>query len=446
MLDLSGNIFSSFGILAVFILVFANGFFVAAEFALVSVRRSRVAELAADGMKNAKALQRSTNNLDASLAATQLGITISSLALGWIGEPALAHVIEPLLRLLPQSVAAAGAHAIAVAVSFVIITALHIVLGELAPKSLALQCSEKTALWVVRPLQLFQFFFHPIILTLNNLGNFVLRKAGLQSGTGEESIHSPEELKLLIQESQEAGFLHQEQQDVVVRVLNIGERPISDIMTPRPLVEWINANNDKDEMLKTICESSHDQLLVCRGNIDDLLGMILKKDILEQVLHGQAFDPLAIIRKPLIVSEMTPIFKVLEQFKQVPVWLAIIVNEYGNFEGIVTQTDFLEMIAGDLPDIEEEPGIVEREDGSFLVGGMVSIFEMFDLLDIKQRRMKRKFHTIAGLALEQLGRLPSVGESFLYDGWYFEIVDMDGPRIDKFLVRKQPAGEQQGTL
>jgi len=202
------------GILAVFGLVAANGFFVAAEFSLVAVRRSRVAELVASGRRNAAALQRALEQLDANLAATQLGITISSLALGWIGEPALANLIEPVLGM-------AGAHAVAVTIAFGIITALHIVLGELAPKSLALQRSEVTALWVVRPLGLFLFLLRPAIAGLNGLGNLVLRAFGLQTGTAEESLHSPQELKLLVQASQDAGILQDAQEEVMVRALSI---------------------------------------------------------------------------------------------------------------------------------------------------------------------------------------------------------------------------------
>src|SRR6478736_5797576 len=187
-----GSMFDLVGVLAVLLLVAANGFFVAAEFSLVAVRRSRVSELVTAGRMNAAALKHAVDNLDANLAATQLGITISSLALGWIGEPALAHLIEPLLNSLPGSLATASSHAIAVAISFVIITALHIVLGELAPKSLALQRSEGTALAVVRPLGFFLFLLRPAILALNGLGNLVLRLCGLRTGTVEESLHSPE--------------------------------------------------------------------------------------------------------------------------------------------------------------------------------------------------------------------------------------------------------------
>jgi CBS domain containing-hemolysin-like protein len=297
-------------------------------------------------------LQRAVDNLDANLAATQLGITISSLALGWIGEPALAHLIEPSLSSLPGSLATASSHAIAVAVAFVIITALHIVLGELAPKSLALQRSERTALWIVRPLSLFLFLLRPAIVTLNGLGNLVLRVVGLPPGASKESLHSPEELKFLVRASQDAGILQDAQEEVMGRVLSIGKHRVGDIMTPRPEVDWIDADDDRDEMLRTIRASRHEQFLAGRGSIDEPLGNVLKADLLDQALDGHPLDPLAVIREPLIVHEAMPVFTVLERFKQTPVRLAIILNEYGSLEGIVTKADLLEVLAGDLPDVE----------------------------------------------------------------------------------------------
>ncbi|OYW34801.1 MAG: hemolysin [Rhizobiales bacterium 12-66-7] len=426
------------GILAVLILVAANGFFVAAEFSLVAVRRSRVTELVAAGKMNASALKRAVDNLDANLAATQLGITLSSLALGWVGEPALAHLIEPLLSGLPGSLATAGSHTIAVVIAFAIITTLHIVLGELAPKSLALQRSETTALWVVRPLGMFLFLLRPAIILLNGLGNLVLRLCGLQPGAGEGSLHSPEELKLLVAASQEAGLLHQAQQEVVERVFNIGDRRIADIMTPRRDIDWIDADDGAEEILRTIRECRHEQLLVGRGGIDEPLGMILKKDLLDQVLDGKTLDPMAVIREPLIVHEASPIFRVLERFKKAPVRLAIVIDEYGSLDGIVTQTDLLEAIAGDLPDAEgEDPDVVEREDGSLLIDGMMAAHDAFARLGFKLRSADGDFHTIAGFALARLGHLPEVSEHFDYEGWRFEVIDMDGRRIDKLLARRE---------
>ncbi|PST23746.1 hemolysin [Rhizobium sp. JAB6] len=439
MSDSTGGIFDILGILAVLLLVAANGFFVAAEFSLVSVRRSRVTELVAEGRMNAKALQKAVDNLDANLAATQLGITISSLALGWVGEPALAHLLEPLLDFLPGTWAAAGSHAIAVAISFIIITALHIVLGELAPKSLALQRSEGTALGVVRPLGLFLFLLRPAITVLNGLGNLVLRLFGLRPGAGEGSLHSPAEIKLLIAESQEAGLLEQAQQDLVERVFNIGDRDVSDIMTPRLEVEWIDAQDPPEEMQKTIRESRFEQLLVGRGSIDEPIGMILKKDLLDQLLNGEPLNPMAVIRQPLVVHESTAVFKVLENFKRAPVRLAMVIDEYGSLEGIVTQTDLLEAIAGDLPDIENDtPDVVERPDGSLLMEGMMPVYDAFARLGLRFSEEEVNFHTLAGFALYQLGHLPEVGESFSFGDWHFEIVDLDGMRIDKILAQRGP--------
>ena len=421
------------GVLLVLVLVAANGFFVAAEFSLVAVRRSRVAQLVAAGRRNAKALERAVDNLDAYLAATQLGITISSLALGWIGEPALAHLIEPWLTWLPGELATAGSHAFAVAIAFTIITALHIVLGELAPKSLALQRSEGTALRVVRPLRAFLFLLRPAIVALNGLGNLVLRLCGLRTGTVEESLHSPEELKLLVSASQEGGLLQEAQQELVERVLNIGDRRISDIMTPRVDVDWIDMDDDREETLRRIRNCRHGQLLVGKGSIDEPVGMVLKRNLLDQVLDGRPLDPLAVIREPLVVHEAMTIFKVLEQFKKAPVRLAMIVDEYGGLEGIVTQTDLLEAIAGNLPDVVgEAPEAIEREDGSLLIDGMMSAQDAFERLGIPPA--EGGFHTIAGFVLSRLGHLPVVGEHFDYEGWRFEVVDLDGRRIDKVLA------------
>lgn len=432
-----GSLYDMLGILAVLVLVAANGFFVAAEFSLVAVRRSRVAELVAARRMNASALQRALDSLDANLAATQLGITISSLALGWVGEPALAHLIEPLLAGLPGSLAKMGSHAVAVAVSFVIITALHIVLGELAPKSLALQRSESTALWVVRPLGLFLFLLRPAIVTLNGLGNLVLRLVGLRPGTGEEALHSPDELKLLMKASQQAGILQQVQHEVAVRVLSIGDRRIGDIMTPRIDVDWIDVDDDREKVLRTVRNCRHEQLLVGRGSVAEPIGMVLKKDLLDQVLDGIPLDPAALVREPLIVLESTTVFKVLEKFREAPVRLAIVVDEYGSLEGIVTQTDLLEAIAGDLPDVEgEEPDITELDDGSLLFNGMMPAHEALDRLGIRSPATDGAFHTVAGFALFQLGHLPDVGEAFVWEDWHFEIVDLDGRRIDKIRVRR----------
>jgi putative hemolysin len=206
-------------------------------------------------------------------------------------------------------------------------------------------------------------------------------------------------------------------------------------MTPRIDVEWIDIEDDRDEILKDIRQCRHEQLLVGSGGIDAPLGMILKKDLLDQTLDGKPLDPMAALREPLVVHEATPIFKVLEQFKKAPARLAMIFDEYGALEGIVTQTDLLEAIAGDLPSAEgEEPNVVERDDGSLLINGMMPAEDAFSRLRLRTRPEEGDFHTVAGFVLGQLGHLPEVGEHFEYEGWRFEVVDLDGRRIDKVLA------------
>lgn len=240
-------------------------------------------------------------------------------------------------------------------------------------------------------------------------------------------------------------MLQRAQQDVFERVLNLGNRRISDIMTPRVDVDWINAEDEREEMLRRIRDCRHGQLLVGKGTIDEPVGMILKRDLLDQVLDGQGLDPMAVIREPLAIHEAAPIFRVLEQFKEAPVRLATILDEYGVLQGIATQTDLLEAIAGDLPAVEgEQPEIIQRNDGSFLIDGMMSAQDAFDRLGLRTRP-EGDFHTIAGFVLFQLEHLPEAGESFDYEGWRFEVVDMDGRRIDKVLAIPPRVG-QEGSL
>ncbi len=440
-------------LLAVLGLVAANGFFVAAEFSLVGVRRSRVEELAAQGNAGATVLRRAVDNLDSNLAATQLGVTISSLGLGWIGEPALAHLIEPAFAVL-GAFAAAVAHAVAVVVAFIIITVFHIVLGELAPKSLALQRPERVALWIVRPLSLFLAVFRPAILVLNGLGNAVVRLAGLEPGHAEGRLHSTEELKLLVAASKDGGLVQLAQQEVVERAFGMGERRVRAIMTPRHDVYWINADDTPDTLLRAIRQSRHEQVVVARGTLDKVVGVLRKQDLLDLHLDGklpqvgagdaggQASEALlSAVREALVVHDGATILQVLETFKNRPVQMALIVDEYGAFRGVVTQTDLLEALAGEIPDADDEAAVTRHEDGSFLVDATLSIQDTFDHLGIgKVPQDGAEYRTLAGFMLSRLGRIPAAGDHFEWDGAgdarRFEVVDMDGHRVDKVLVSK----------
>ncbi len=442
-----GKLFAVLGLVA------ANGFFVAAEFSLVGVRRSRVEELAAQGNAGAAVLRHAVDNLDSNLAATQLGVTISSLGLGWIGEPALAHLIEPAFAVL-GTFAAVGAHAAAVTVAFIIITVFHIVLGELAPKSLALQRPERVALWIVRPLSLFLAVFRPAILVLNGLGNAVARLFGLEPGHAEGRLHSTEELKLLVAASKEGGLVQSAQQEVVERAFSMGERRVRAIMTPRHDVYWVNADSTLDALLRSIRQSRHEQVVVARGTLDKVLGVLRKQDLLDLHLDGKlpaaGVDEagghgsealLSAVREPLVVHDGATVLQVLETFKNRPVQMALIVDEYGAFRGVVTQTDLLEALAGDIPDADDEAAVTRREDGSFLVDATLSIQDTFDHLGMgRVPQDGAEYRTLAGFVLSRLGHIPAVGDHFEWDGAgdarRFEIVDMDGHRVDKVLVSK----------
>ncbi len=438
-------------LIAVLALVAANGFFVAAEFSLVGTRRSRVDELVARGQGGAELLRRTVDNLDANLAATQLGVTISSLGLGWIGEPALARLFEPAFGSLGV-LAETASHAVAVGVAFAIITVFHIVLGELAPKSFALQRPERTALWIVRPLSLFLALFRPLIFLLNALGNSVIRLCGLEAGHAEGRLHSTEELKLLVAASREAGLVEQAQQEVVERAFGMGERRVRTIMTPRHDIYWVDADGAPEAMLKGVRGSRHEQVVVASGTLDKVIGVLRKQDLLDLHLDGKLLPDkdgngtailLAALREPLIVHDGATVLQVLETFRNRPVQMALIVDEYGALRGVVTQTDLLEALAGEIKD-DDELDVIRRDDGSFLVDATLGIQDAFEQLGIARiPDDSSEYRTLAGFILRRLGHIPAAGERFEWDSAgdvrRFEVVDVDGHRIDKVAVSNAKA-------
>ena len=397
-------------------------------------------------------MRRTVDNLDANLAATQLGVTISSLGLGWIGEPALARLIEPAFVSL-GALAETASHAVAVAVAFCIITVFHIVLGELAPKSFALQRPERTALWIVRPLSLFLALFRPVIFLLNGLGNAVVRACGLEPGNAEGRLHSTEELKLLVAASRNAGLVEQAQQEVVERAFGMGERRIRTIMTPRHDIYWVDANGSAEAMLKGIRGSRHEQIVVARGTLDQVVGVLRKQDLLDLHLDGKLLpdmnggsDLLAAVRDPLVVHDGATVLQVLETFRNRSIQMALIVDEYGALRGVVTQTDLLEALAGEIKD-DDELDVTRREDGSFLVDATMAIQDAFEQLGIKSIPDDHsEYRTMAGFILRRLGHIPAVGEQFEWeadgDVRRFEVADVDGHRIDKVIVS---AAKSQST-
>lgn len=424
---------------AVVVLVLANGFFVAAEFSLVAIRRSRIEQLSQEGHRLAPDLTRASDNLDAYLAATQLGITLSSLGLGWIGEPAVAAVLAPLLSGLPTPFDVLGSHAVAFVIAFTFITTLHIVFGELMPKSLAIQKAERVSLAIVRPLAFFLILFRPAILILNGFANWLLRKAGLNAVSGEEHLHSPEELKLLFDAASRAGLIREVQGDLVDRALTIGEREIASCMTPRADFEWIDPKEPLSAIRAKIIASSHSRFPV-RGADDEAHGMVTAKAVLSlDPAIGQM--PPEIIQPAVVVMEGAAALHVLDQFRRNRTEWALVVDNHGETQGLITTHDLFDALAGDAdafpieqpPSLDPEVEPVEEQ-----------VFDAGISMDEFRRQLRRPrlgaqdrstYHTVAGFALERLRRLPEIGERFVHDGLLFEIRDMERFRITRLSVR-----------
>ena len=326
----------------------------------------------------------------------------------------------------------------------------HIVLGELAPKSFALQRPERTALSIVRPLSLFLALFRPVIFLLNGLGNAVVRLFGLEPGHAEGRLHSTEELKLLVAASKQAGLVEQAQQEVVERAFGMGERRVRAIMTPRHDIYWIDADGTSEAMLQGVRDSRHEQVVVARGTLDKVVGVLRKQDLLDLHLDGKlplggdgngSAALLTAVREPVVVHDGATILQVLETFRNRSIQMALIVDEYGALRGVVTQTDLLEALAGDITDLTGELDVMKREDGSFLVDATMPVQEAFGQLGIGEVPDDGgEYRTLAGFVLWRLGRIPVTGEHFEWgaagDARRFEVVDMDGHRVDKVLVSK----------
>ena len=427
-------------VLVVLALVFANGLFVAAEFSLVAVRRSQVHQWSQEGRPLASAVQRALNSLDLYLAATQLGITMSSLALGWIGEPFLAALIAPTFSVLPRTLALVGAHGLATLIAFATITTLHIVLGELVPKSFALQRTDQAVLGTVPILELFLFIFRPAVVLLNALAVPVGWLLGLSPTTGASSVHSVEELRLLVGSARGAGLLGATQEEMFARVLRFGNRRVGEIMTRRPLIEWLDASDSPETIRRKIIESTHSHLPLCRGGVDNIVGVVKVKELLQAHARGEPMDPSRVVRPPVIVPEYATAGRLLELFKGGRAQLAVVIDEYGAVQGVVTLADISEAILGDVPALGEADDVqaVRRDDGSWLLSGHLSIDEFKDLFVLRSLPGEgQHYHTLAGFLMMQMGRIPNEGDHLAWGPLHFEVVDMDDHRIDKVIVRSR---------
>ena len=431
------------GLLAIFTLVAANGFFVAAEFSLVKVRQTRIDELSAEGKSNARVVQEELQHLDTYIAATQLGITLASLALGWIGEPSLAHLIEPLFSFAGGTVAGDLAHSAAIAISFFLITLFHIVLGELVPKSIALQRSEKTALFIARPLRLFARLFHPFISFMNGIGTLVVRAFGLRF-TGEHvSVHTIKEIEMLIGQSRKAGLLDNEEEVLLRRVFVFGEKTAQHVMTPRTEIVGVAREITREQLREKVAGERFTRLPVYEGTLANILGVIHIKDILTQMSKPGSDEPFSaqnILRPVLAVPKTTSILKLMAQMQNRQTHLAVVIDEYGETAGIVTLEDILEEIVGEVQDEFDSPEAGVRHEvetlaaGAYSVDGLMPVSAFAERFGVSFGNIHSE--TIAGCALEMLGHIPKVGESFLLGAYRFRVESMDHLRIARLRVER----------
>lgn len=407
----------TFEVIGTFFLVFLNGFFVAAEFAIVKVRASQLEVEVQAGNAAAILSKKIVSNLDGYLAATQLGITLASLGLGWVGEPVVAKIILRTLHLFGLELSEALAHNISLPIAFALITVLHIVFGELAPKSIAIQRSEKTTLVVAYPLQFFFLIFRPFIWVLNGIANIILRFLGIEPMHGSE-VHSSDELKYLVQQGKESGAIEATNYDIIKNAFQFSEITAKQIMIPRVQMAAIDLKNSTMVDLEKVIEDNYSRIPCYEGTLDRVTGIIYLKDLLLQMRTGQLPDLRAIMRPVIAVPETKRIGQLLKDFQVKRQQIAIVVNEYGTTRGMVTMEDIIEELVGEIQDeYDNETPLVEKlNEHSFSILGSASVHDINKFIPIALEETGQ-VETLAGYIILRLGRIPNSHETFMLDGY-----------------------------
>jgi magnesium and cobalt exporter, CNNM family len=427
-------------LLAVLALVALNGFFVAAEFALVKVRGTQLDTLIEEGNRRARLAKNITSNLDAYLSACQLGITLASLGLGWIGEPVIGHLLQPLLFKL-------GVHSesiirgVSIAVAFSIITTLHITLGEQAPKILAIQKAVPSTLFVSGPLRLFYAIFKPAIAFLNVASNWLLRILFRTQPVGEHELaHSEEELRVILAQSAEHEEVTQLGKELLINALDFRERVVRDITTPRGEVVFLNTEDSFEENLNVAIESKHTRFPLCEGHLDQTVGLVHVKDLI-RIARDEKPDLLSIKRDVNVIPEMMPLEKLLPFFLQRHTHIAVVVDEFGGTTGIVTLDNVLEELVGDIQDEfdREAPELHKLSEDEFDVEGSLGLYELKDLVGLELE--SEDVSTIGGYVTAQIGHLPKEGEQTKIEDYLVTIVATDGRRVEKLHFKRKHRSE-----
>ena len=435
-----------FNFLSVLGLVVLNGFFVATEFALVSVRRSRVEEIADSGRFGARQLQKALKNLDHYIAGTQVGITLASLALGWIGEPAIARTIEPLFKIIPVIDSPALVHTVATVIAFLCITFLHVVLGELVPKSLALQYPEKISLAVCWPMAAIVIVLQPLIWSLNGIGNSVLRLIGVSGGGAHHNVHSVEELEILVKQSHEAGVIDDLEQEILQRTFRLGELTAGDVMIRRVDMVALDLERPVEELLGEVADTIHSRIPVYSGSLDSIIGILHVHDLFREVHRaGMPTELRSLCRQAFVVPKGIHLDSLLEFFQQQRTQIAIVVDEYGGTAGMVTYEDIVEEVTGEVQDELEasEPSIERLPDKRILLRGDLRIDEVNSALgwDLQDDTVD----TLAGLIMNRLGRVARVDDEVDTVWGILKVIDMARMRITRVAALPKPEAKSDAA-
>lgn len=422
-------------IVIVILLILVNGLFAMAELAIISARRVRLQRMKEEGSKGAGAALELAHEPGRFLSTVQVGITLIGILAGAFGG---ARIAEPIAEAL-AGVPVIGPYSDGISLFLVvgIITFLSVVVGELAPKRLALQDAERIASGVARPMLALSIIASPVVRLFNLSTEAVMRMLGVESPP--ERNLTEEEIRLLLRQGAEEGIIEEEEQEMVERVFLLGDRPLEALMTPRPAILWLDINAPDEENRRLVQHAPYSRLPVCEGNLDQVLGIVHARELLAQALDGRPFELRGLIQEPVYLPGGMRATRALERFRDTATHMGLVIDEYGGIDGLVTLFDILEAIVGDLPTPEElvEPPIVQREEGSWLVDGLLTLDELREAFDGElDIAGDGSFHTVGGFAVHMIGATPHSGDEFTWAQYRFEVMDMDGYRVDKLLVER----------
>ncbi|MBK8810196.1 MAG: HlyC/CorC family transporter [Acidobacteria bacterium] len=441
---------SALKLLAVVLLVLGNGFFVASEFALVAVRKSRIEALVAEGDKSAERLLSLLNNLNAYISATQLGITLFSLGLGWVGEPAIAALLDPLLIRTGEATGmtflASGAvlHTISFTIAFSLITFLHIVFGELAPKTMALELSERVALIIAIPMQIFYKVFFPFIRLLDWTGTKTVRLFGLRVSDEHGSSYTEDEIRQLVRVSHESGHLNAEERRLIDKVFEFSETTVREAMVPRTAIVAIPFTSSLEQIARLFRQHGYSRLPVFRDSLDDIAGFIHSKDLMPFLLRPKLFKLEKVLQKPVYVVDTARLEDVLRQMQREKFHFGFVVDEHGGVEGIITLEDLLEEIVGDISDEHDEEvneQIQPVGDDAYVLDGGLAVRDLNKRLAMNLP-VSDGYTTIAGFLMSESGEILSEGDIVPFNGHVFKIEKVEKRRILKVRMEKSRKGER----